>query len=68
MSDLKTDLETVEPCQFELEVHSTKSDHNGQEHGQEMVTVEAKKYSTIEDGESLGGVALILPSTSEMSL
>ena len=64
MSDMETDQEVVELYQFE----PTKSDHYCQERGQGTATLEAKKYSTIEAGESLHGVALIPPSTTEMSL
>ena len=64
MSDLETDREAVKPCQFE----PIKTDHYGQEHGQETATLEAKKYSTIEAGGSLHGVAPIPPSTTETSL
>ena len=48
-------------------VHSATSDHNVQKHEQKTTTVEAKKLPTTEAGESLHEVALILPSTTEMS-
>ena len=61
MSDLETGREAVKPCQFESDLYN-------QEHGQETATLKAKKYSTIEAGESLHGAALIPPFTTEMSL
>ena len=68
MSDLKTGREAVEPCQFEPEVCLQRQVRSRRSERGQKATVEAKKYSTIEAGESLHGVALISPSTAETSL
>ena len=65
MSDLKTGREA---CQFEPELSLQRHVTSRWSECGQKATVEAKKYSTIEDGESLHGVALISPSTAETSL
>ena len=67
MSDLETDPEVFEPCQFEPEVYRAMSDHGGQRQCQKMTTVEVKKDSTVLTGKTLHGAVLILESTTEMS-
>ena len=49
----ETDLEAVETCQFELELHRAMSDHNGQRQCQKTTTVMVKKDSTVLTGETL---------------
>ena len=67
MSNLDTDLEAVEPCQFEPEVYCTMSDHSSQRQHQKKTTVEAKNDYMVLTGEALHAVVLILHSTTEMS-
>ena len=43
VSDLETDPEAFEPCQFEPEVYRTMSDHNGQRQRQKTTILEVKK-------------------------
>ena len=64
VSDLETDREAVDPCHFQPEVHSAMSDRDNQKHEQKMATMEAKKCSMTEAGESLHGVALVPPSAT----
>ena len=65
MSNRETDLEAVEPCQFEPEVYRAMSDHNGQRQRQKTTTVEVKEDSTVLTGEPLHGAVLTLQSTAE---
>ena len=53
VSDLETDVEVVDACQFEPEVYRTMSDHNGQRQRQKTTTVKAKKDSTVLTGETI---------------
>ena len=67
MSDLETDREAVEPCQFELGLYSAMSDHNVKRQRQKTTAVEAKKDFTVQTGETVHGVVLIIQPTAEMS-